>query len=234
MYRLIPLESFNQAGLPVLAVDTDGTVRFYNRAAADLLCCDMGEGLGRPCWRLARLRCRDGVPFCSRDCPVQREARTHCLQTEHEVAFLSRARGRADFDLLTFLVPPMLRGRWAILHLLRPVVAAASLGSSPLVPPARRAATTRATQDAVIERLHLLSTREREVMQALVDGLDVTSVSDRLQISLTTVRNHIQNILHKLHLHRQVDAILAVLQHESPSLNSPPDPAHPHRTSSPK
>jgi DNA-binding CsgD family transcriptional regulator len=235
MYRLIPLESFDQAGLPVLAADTDGTVRFYNRAAAGLFRCDMSEGLGRPCWRLARLRNRDGIPFCSRDCPVQREARARHPQTDHEVVLLSCSGERAEFDLLSFLVPPMLQGRWAILHMLRPVSIEATAGATsadPADPPVPTLpASLVAVNDPVIGRLHRLSTREREVMQLLVEGLDPTAVAGRLHISLTTVRNHVQNILRKLHLHRQVDAILAVARHAAfrpgPSPGSTDPPAAP-------
>ena len=50
-------------------------VRMINRPAELLFGCSGGEALGRPCWEVARLHYRNGVPFCGPDCPVRRRAR---------------------------------------------------------------------------------------------------------------------------------------------------------------
>jgi DNA-binding NarL/FixJ family response regulator len=65
------------------------------------------------------------------------------------------------------------------------------------------------------ERLALerLTLREREVLQALADGLNSQAIADRLQITTRTQRNHVANILTKLGVHSQLQAVLFALRH---------------------
>jgi DNA-binding NarL/FixJ family response regulator len=58
-----------------------------------------------------------------------------------------------------------------------------------------------------------LTPREREVLQALADGLDSQAVADRLHITLRTEQNHIANILAKLGVHSRLQAIVFVLRY---------------------
>jgi DNA-binding NarL/FixJ family response regulator len=53
-----------------------------------------------------------------------------------------------------------------------------------------------------------LTPREREVLQALAEGLDSQAVADRLHIELRTERNHVANILGKLGVHSQLQALV--------------------------
>ncbi|HEX9696894.1 MAG TPA: response regulator transcription factor [Actinomycetota bacterium] len=53
-----------------------------------------------------------------------------------------------------------------------------------------------------------LTEREAEVLMLMGDGLDAQSIATRLMITIHTARSHIKSILAKLHVNRQVDAIL--------------------------
>ena len=59
-----------------------------------------------------------------------------------------------------------------------------------------------------------LTPREREVLQALADGLDTRAVAGRLHISVRTARNHITNILAKLGVHSQLQALVFALRYD--------------------
>jgi DNA-binding NarL/FixJ family response regulator len=65
------------------------------------------------------------------------------------------------------------------------------------------------------ERLALaeLTAREREVLAALAAGLDTRQVAERLVISVRTERNHIANVLAKLGVRSQLQAVLLALRH---------------------
>jgi DNA-binding NarL/FixJ family response regulator len=52
-----------------------------------------------------------------------------------------------------------------------------------------------------------LSPREQEVLGLVVQGLSNKQIGARLFISENTVRNHLRNILDKLHLHTRVEAV---------------------------
>jgi DNA-binding NarL/FixJ family response regulator len=58
-----------------------------------------------------------------------------------------------------------------------------------------------------------LTPREVEVLQALAKGLDSEQIAQRLHISLRTERNHMANILSKLGVHSQLQALVFALRH---------------------
>jgi PAS domain S-box-containing protein len=67
-----------------------------------------------------------------------------------------------------------------------------------------------------LDERHLIesvSPREREVLQLLAEGLDSAAIAERLYISPRTVRNHVANILGKLRVHSQLQAVLFALRH---------------------
>jgi DNA-binding NarL/FixJ family response regulator len=53
-----------------------------------------------------------------------------------------------------------------------------------------------------------LTPREREVLQALGNGLDSEQIAARLHISIRTERNHVGSVLTKLGVHSQLQAVL--------------------------
>ena len=58
-----------------------------------------------------------------------------------------------------------------------------------------------------------LTPREREVRQLLAAGLDSVAIARRLHISPRTQRNHVANILAKLEMHSQLQAVVFALRH---------------------
>ena len=54
---------------------------------------------------------------------------------------------------------------------------------------------------------HMLSTREMEILNRIVDGLNYQQIGERLFISPHTVRKHIANIYEKLHVSNKASAI---------------------------
>jgi PAS domain S-box-containing protein len=58
-----------------------------------------------------------------------------------------------------------------------------------------------------------LTSREREVLQALAQGLDSKEIAERLHISAKTETNHMTSILNKLGLHSRLQALVFALRH---------------------
>jgi PAS domain S-box-containing protein len=58
-----------------------------------------------------------------------------------------------------------------------------------------------------------LTPREREILQALAEGLDSHGIAERLYISLRTERNHMTNILAKLGAHSRLQALVFAVRH---------------------
>jgi DNA-binding NarL/FixJ family response regulator len=62
------------------------------------------------------------------------------------------------------------------------------------------------------ERVELTS-REKEILRCLSEGLATAAIARKLFIAPVTVRNHIQNILHKLDVHTKLAAVVFAYQH---------------------
>ncbi len=57
-----------------------------------------------------------------------------------------------------------------------------------------------------------LTSREIEILQALAEGLDSEGIARKLNIALRTERNHMSNILTKLGVHSQLQALVFALR----------------------
>ena len=58
-----------------------------------------------------------------------------------------------------------------------------------------------------------LTGREREVLQAIAEGLDADEIAHRLHISAKTERNHVASILAKLGVHSRLQALVFAARH---------------------
>jgi two-component system, NarL family, nitrate/nitrite response regulator NarL len=63
-----------------------------------------------------------------------------------------------------------------------------------------------------------LTSRERECLMMLVEGLDTAAMVDRLGVSRTTVRTHLQAVLTKLGVHSRLEAASFAVRHRLPDL----------------
>ena len=57
-----------------------------------------------------------------------------------------------------------------------------------------------------------LSPREKDVLQALIDGLSYKMIGEKLGISFETVRSHIKHVYEKLHVHNSAEAVAKTLK----------------------
>jgi DNA-binding NarL/FixJ family response regulator len=88
----------------------------------------------------------------------------------------------------------------------------------------RFAERRREQEEDDLRALGRLTPREREVLQALADGLDSQQIADRLFISIRTQRNHMSNILAKLGVHSQLQALVFALRHDVVQVGSAESP----------
>jgi DNA-binding NarL/FixJ family response regulator len=60
-----------------------------------------------------------------------------------------------------------------------------------------------------------LTTREKEILYSLVDGLSYKKIADKYCVSISTVRTHICNVYNKLHVNSKSQAVAKVLRGRS-------------------
>ncbi len=58
----------------------------------------------------------------------------------------------------------------------------------------------------------VLTSRKKEILRGIADGLTDKQLADRLSISPHTVRTHIRNIYEKLHVHSKAEAVMKAMR----------------------
>jgi DNA-binding NarL/FixJ family response regulator len=60
--------------------------------------------------------------------------------------------------------------------------------------------------------LNVLTVREREVLECMIEGLSRAEIAARLRVSGNTVRTHTQNLIGKLGAHSSLEAVTLALR----------------------
>jgi two-component system nitrate/nitrite response regulator NarL len=107
------------------------------------------------------------------------------------------------------------RGIGALVTALERVLAGEVVVDVPeAVPPARRSAEP----NQALRLARHLTSRERQCLLMLVEGLDTAAMVARLGVSRTTVRTHLQSVLTKLGVHSRLEAVSFAVRHRLPDL----------------
>ncbi len=77
----------------------------------------------------------------------------------------------------------------------------------------RLATQQRARNQEARLAIESLTPREREVLQALADGLSDKEIAQRLYVGVGTVRTHVVHILEKLGVHSRLQALVFAVRH---------------------
>jgi len=87
-------------------------------------------------------------------------------------------------------------------------------GGSPMSPSIARKVVSLLQQKSLLSTPaeSILTTREREILNALSQGNNYQAIADSLFISVSTVRFHIRNIYQKLHVQTQSEAVATAIR----------------------
>ena len=66
---------------------------------------------------------------------------------------------------------------------------------------------------AARQAVELLTPREKEVLQALAEGLESREIAEKLNVTVETERTHMENILNKLDVHSRLQALVFAARH---------------------
>lgn len=204
-----PLELFARTADGVVAVGPADEILGWNEGAAELLGFAADDVRGRPCFDVLAWHDRYGNPVCSSDCAACYHLAPEELVKTREVVARGKDGRAVWLSVTTHVSPPALRGRYKLVHVFREVS---------LPPELERLVAERLQGHAAPEGggasvLEHLTRREREVLHLLADGVDTREIAERLFLSATTVRNHIQSVLAKLEVHSRVEAVSLYLRH---------------------
>lgn len=88
----------------------------------------------------------------------------------------------------------------------------AVLSTNEIIELLRLASREREREHRAQQATERLTPREQEVLQALADGLSDKEISERLNVTIGTVRNHFVSIFNKLRVHSRLQALVFALR----------------------
>jgi len=208
-------EFLNSTADGAYVVDGRQRIVAWNQAAEELLGFTAQAVIGQPCHQIIGGRADGGCVICRRGCQPFVVSRRGELVPSFDVQ-VRTAHGRSRWVNAGVIAVTVTDADGAlgpaVIHLLRDVEA-------------KKQAETFAAEVAVLSRqvtlrplgspaqiaqdlpLAPLTSREQDILVLLAEGADTAAIASHLLIGKSTVRNHIQRILHKLGAHSRLEAV---------------------------
>jgi DNA-binding NarL/FixJ family response regulator len=94
-----------------------------------------------------------------------------------------------------------------------------SEGGAPMSPFVAQKVFQHFRKESSVKASFQITPREQEILEWLVKGNSYKMIADKSAISIDTVKKHLQNIYHKLHVNCGTEAVAKALQHKLVNLN---------------
>ena len=209
------LDRIARSGEAVFAIDSSDRIILWNKKCEEMLGRPARAVLGKKCYDVMAGRDANGNVYCYRNCPVAYQARETPKDPVHhfELSVEGGARGeRKTVEVSLFAIPSFHPALSTVVHVLRtgrrsPTTLERSLAAEAQVREPLWPMETKSGEPIV------LTSREKEILRCLAEGLSTTAIGKKLFIAPVTVRNHIQSILQKLDVHSKLAAVVFAYQH---------------------
>lgn len=88
------------------------------------------------------------------------------------------------------------------------------VGAVPMSPFVAQKVFQHFRQATIVAEQFNLTTREKEILEFLVKGNSYKMIADKCTVTIDTVKKHLQNIYHKLHVNCGTEAVSMALRHK--------------------
>lgn len=211
-------EALVSAADGAFVIDEELRIQFWNRAAEEILGFGNSDVLGQQCYQLLQGYDEQRRLICKACCRVAQLTLIGEPVSNYDIHTRTNFRERRwlNMSIITFNMGEN-GDKKMIVHLFRDISKeidsemffrrileiAQRYHAVPLEPGDRKDTG---------HHIDKLTLREREVLTLLARGLSTKEIAEALSISMSTVRNHIQNIFDKLGVHSRPEAIVHAFQ----------------------
>jgi DNA-binding CsgD family transcriptional regulator len=216
-----PLDVIARTGSAAFATDETGRITIWNREAELILGHPAAQVLGKSCHEILCGRDVFGNRFCDRLCPLSGMVRRRETVRHFELDVRAESGETVTASFSIVVVPGSRSQRYTMIHFLEPVDRTREVSAL-----LRRILTEQHAPEVSSSAVHLrptvgpaaapgtptLTARELQILRLLSDGASTQRIAETLYISVTTTRNHVQNILRKLDVHSKLEAVSLALR----------------------
>jgi len=198
-------------GCPGYTTDAAGKIIDLNRAAELMFGYDKRDVLGKKCYELIGCEDMSGNRLCRQECAVRALAERRNPISPFPLTMTTASGDRFDVKvhIVTYTEPG--DDSVSIAHLIQQELRHGRRAMPPSTSPPGSELTGSDSKMAVETppgaRAYSLTQREVEVLRLMAQGKNCADISRLLLIAVATTRNHIRNILRKLNVHSQAEAI---------------------------
>lgn len=196
-------------GDAAFAIDAQGQIIAWNLAAESMLGHSAQEVLGRQCAEVICGRDVFGNLYCDMQCNPRQQLARHDTVKSFDLHVPTALGETIGIRVFSVLIQGPSAADFTIAHLLWPT-------PEQQCKPANHSHDPCADQKIIDkggDGAPSLTAKEIEVLRHLGDGLSVSALAALLCVSQSTIRSHIQNILHKCGVHSTRSAIAIARQH---------------------
>jgi len=184
------------------AIDAEGRIVLWNRAAESMLGYTVREAVGRRCCDLLIGDDENGNRLCCRGCHIVDLVKMRTPVHSFDMRTRTKTGSAIWVNVSTLRVSRDGAGDGTV-HLLRDVTATREI----LGLIRERLAIPATLVPAAPDGTGALTRRELEILHIIATGVNTKDAAERLHVSRATIRNHVQNILGKLGAHSRLEAV---------------------------
>ncbi len=201
------LDLIANSSAAAFAIDRNDRIIYWNAGATKLLGWSANDMIGKFCYEALEGRDPFGNVYCTKQCPIVVGTASGEETEPYMLRVMAKSRGPQTIRVRVIALPNPGENFNCLMHL---IDHGDSTDVETLVKQLRSAASGRPSAppppDPPIS-VSPLTAREKEIIHLLSNGFAALNIAAKLNLSHATVRNHIQNILRKLEVHSQVEAI---------------------------
>jgi DNA-binding CsgD family transcriptional regulator len=194
------LDLFSRTSDGMIAIDPVSRIVGWNQAAIDLFGYTKEEVMGRCCAEVLQWRGRGLRLICGPECPISVRAAEGLVSDAQSVMATAKSGRSIWLSVSTVVLPREHHRVCRLVHFVREIDPPNDEGA--ILGGGRGTYSNRE-----LELLGKLTRREKKVLDLLTRAMGTDEMANRLGISRTTIRNHVQRILAKLEVHNRAEAI---------------------------
>lgn len=204
------LEGTTDAGF---TVDLQGEIRTWNKAAETLFGYPASSAVGNACATIVKGRLDSRTRVCCQSCDVLECIRAGRDVSNFDMEVSTRAGRRVWVNVSLLVAYDPHTERRLIVHMMRDIRKRkkAERLTREMLRIAKSLVST-AEQSGELPPIVPLTSQEKKILSLLIAGKGTNEAAEELEISTSTLRNHISHINRKLHTKNRTEAVMKALK----------------------